>query len=205
VTDLLLALVGGAVGLVGGYVFGVLRTLGEHRNERRDAALAEIFKEMSLFHRYLVSWTDDIDPDPKKPTAESSDIPARKHVREQYQKFTYTFHDVNAIWLGKNTYALIQEFSVASRDFLNELESMRERAGAWRLPDGTNPKDRRKERITPKYDEVRDALRAEVEASRDPVAWFRHHIAKRMKRRGNRSGMVSRGRLPQEREDDNAP
>jgi hypothetical protein len=63
VTDLLIAVVGGAVGLVGGYVFGVLRTLGEHRNERRDAALAEIFKEMSLFYRYLVSWTEDIDPE----------------------------------------------------------------------------------------------------------------------------------------------
>jgi hypothetical protein len=61
---------------------------------------------------------------------------------------------------------LIQEFSGASRDFLNELESMRESAGAWRLPDGTNPKDRRKERITPKFYKVRDALRDEVEASR---------------------------------------
>ena len=54
-TGLLLALVGGAVGLIGGYVFGVLRTLSERRNERRDAALAEIFKEMSLFYRYLGS------------------------------------------------------------------------------------------------------------------------------------------------------
>lgn len=159
VTDLLIAVVGGAVGLVGGYVFGVLRTLGEHRNERRDAALAEIFKEMSLFHRYLVSWVEDFDPDPEKPTSASSDIPAQKHVNDQYQKFTYTFHDVNAIWLGKDTYALIQEFSIASRDFLNELEHMKKRAGAWRLPDGTDPKDRRKElRITPKYEEVRDAL-----------------------------------------------
>jgi hypothetical protein len=183
VTDLLIAVVGGAVGLEGGYVFGVLRTLGEHRNERRDAALAKIFKEMSLFHRYLVSWTEDIDPDPEKPTAASSDIPTRKHVNDQYQKFTYTFHDVNAIWLGKKTYALIQEFSVASRDFLNELEDMKERAGAWRLPDGTDPKDRRKERITPKYLEVRDALRAEVEASRDLVAWFQYRIVNRKKRR----------------------
>ena len=180
---MLIAVVGGAVGLVGGYVFGVLRTLGEHRNERRDAALSEIFKEMSLFHRYLVSWTEDTDPDPEKPTAASSDIPARKHVNDQYQKFAYTFHDVNAIWLGKKTYALIQEFSVASRDFLNELEDMKERAGAWRLPDGTDPKDRRKERITPKYLEVRDALRAEVEASRDLVAWFQYRIVNRKKRR----------------------
>jgi hypothetical protein len=183
VTGLLLALVGGAVGLIGGYVFGVLRTLSERRSERRDAALAEIFKEMSLFYRYLGSWIEDINLDPKETSAasESSGIPARKHVNEQYQKFTYTFYDVNAIWLGKDTYDLIQEFSGASRDFLNELESMRESAGAWRLPDGTNPKDRRKERITPKFYKVRDALRAEVEASRDLVAWFRY---RRMKRRG---------------------
>jgi hypothetical protein len=78
---------------------------------------------------------------------------------------------------------LIQEFSVASRDFLNELEDMKGRAGTWRLPDGTDPKDRRKERITPKYLEVRDALRAEVEASRDLVAWFQYRIVNRKKRR----------------------
>jgi hypothetical protein len=187
VTGLLLALVGGAVGLIGGYVFGVLRTLSERRNERRDAALAEIFKEMSLFHRYLGSWIEDINPDPKETSAasESSGIPARKHVREQYEKFTYTFHDVNAIWLGKDTYDLIQEFSVASRDFLNEFESMTERAGAWRLPDGADPKDRRKERITPKFYKVRNALRAGVEASRDLVAWFQYYIVNRMKRRSD--------------------
>jgi hypothetical protein len=184
VTDVLIALAGGVVGIVGGYVFGVLRTLSEHRNERRDAALAEIYKEMSLFHHYLFSWTDDVDPDPDKPTAASVDIPARDHVNEQYQKFTHTFHDVNAIWLGKDTYDLIQGFSVASRDFLNELESMRKRAGAWCLPDGTNSKDRREERrITPKFYEVRDALREEVESSRDLYSWLRYHIAKRKKRR----------------------
>jgi hypothetical protein len=165
VTDLLIALAGGIVGLVGGYVFGVLRTLNERRNERRDAALAEIFKEMSLFYRYLVSWTAGPNPDPNELTAESVDIPARKHVNDQYRKFTHTFYDVNAIWLGKDTYDLIHGFSsVASRDLLNELSDMRD--GIWRLPDGTNPDDRRKERITPQYNKVRDVLRAEVEASR---------------------------------------
>jgi hypothetical protein len=171
VTDVLIALGSGVGGILGGYFFGVLRTLNERRNERRDAALAEIFKKMSLFYRYLVSWTDDFDPDPSKPTAESSDIPARKHVRDQYNKFTYTFHDVNAIWLGKDTHDLIQEFSVASRDFLNELEHMRASAGVWRLPDGTDPKDRRKERITPKFYKVRDVLRDEVEASRHIIPY----------------------------------
>jgi hypothetical protein len=162
VIDLVIALGGGVVGLAGGYLFGVLQTLSEYRNERRDVALAEIYKEMSLFHRYLGSWTADPYPDPKEPTAESSGVPARKHVKDQYQKFVYTFHDVNAIWLGDDTYNLIQRFSIASRDFLNELNDMTQRAGSWSLPDGTDPNDARKERVTKQYFEVRDALRAEI-------------------------------------------
>jgi hypothetical protein len=181
VTDVLLALVSGLVGIIGGYIGGVLRTLSESRNERRDAALAEIFKEMDLFHRYLGSWANNYDPDPNNPTGESSGIPAKDHVREQYNKFVLVFHG-NAIWLGKKTYALIQEFSVASRDFLNELIYMRPREGVWRLPDGTDPKDRWDDQITPKFKEIRDALREEVEASRGLISWFRYQIIKRMKR-----------------------
>ena len=74
VNEASIALVSGVVGLLGGgyvgYVFGVLRTLSESRNDRRDAGLAEIYKELSLFHRYLASWTADYDPD--KPTAASA-------------------------------------------------------------------------------------------------------------------------------------
>jgi hypothetical protein len=186
VTDLLIAVVsGGVFGLLGGYVFGVLRTLSESRNERRDAALAEIFKEMDLFHRYLGSWANNYDPDPNNPTGESSGIPAKQHVREQYNKFVLVFHG-NAIWLGKDAYALIQEFSVASRDFLNELIYMRPRDGVWRLPDGTDPKDRWEGQITPKFKEVRDALREEVEASRGLVAWFQYRIVNRKNGVGRR-------------------
>jgi hypothetical protein len=90
VTDVLLALVsGGVFGLLGGYVCGVLRTL----NERRDAALAEIFKEMSLFYRSIVSGTDDPNADPNKPTPESSGIPVKTHVNDQFGKFARTFFD----------------------------------------------------------------------------------------------------------------
>ena len=120
---------------------------------------------MSLFYRYLVSWTDDFNPDPDEPSAESVDIPVKDHVNDQYQKFTHAFYD-NAIWLGKDTYDLIQGFSGASRDILNELNSMRAGASVWRLPDGTNPKERRKDEIDRKFYKVRDTLRAEVEASR---------------------------------------
>ena len=154
------------LGLGGGYAFGVLRTLSERRNERRDEAIAEIYKELSLFYRYLVSWTADYDPDPEKPTAASAGVPAREHVKDQYEKFVYTFHDVNSIWLGKRTYNLIQGFSAASRDLLNDLTDMTKRDGAWLLPYGTNPDDSRKERVTPQYNQVRDVLRTEMEASR---------------------------------------
>jgi hypothetical protein len=180
VADLFLAL----VGAVAGYVFGVLRTLSESRNERRDAALAEIFKEMDLFHRYLGSWTDDQYSDPYKPTmeSESSGIPARKHVKEQYNKFVLAFHG-NAIWLGEDTYDLIQKFSAESMALLNELNHMKKAsAGVWRLPDGTDPKEQRKERIYPKFIEVRDALRAEVEASRGFISQLRYEVVKRTKR-----------------------
>lgn len=149
------------ISVVGGYLAG-FRT---SRNERRNDALAEIFKEMALFYRYLVSWTDTAAPDPDEPTAESSGIPARKHVNDQFKKFVLAFYG-NAIWIDNATYDLIQEFSLASRDLLNELESMRKIAGVWRLPDGTDPKDRRKEQITRKYDKVQNVLRAEVGASR---------------------------------------
>jgi hypothetical protein len=185
VTEVLIALVGAAGGYVFGYVFGVLRTLSESRNERRDAALAEIFKEMELFHRYLGSWTNNYDPDPNNPTGESSGIPAKQHVRDQYNKFVRAFHG-NAIWLGKDAYNLIQEFSIASRDLLNELIYMRPRDGVWRLPDGTDPKERREDQITPKYNKVRDALREEVEASRGLVAWFQYRIVNRKNGAGQR-------------------
>lgn len=173
-TEVLIAVVSGVVGLLGGgyvgYVFGVLRTLNESRNERRDAALAEIFKEMDLFHRYLGSWADDPTPGPNEPSAASkaSGIPARKHVSDQYNKFVLAFHG-NAIWLGKDTYELIQEFSAEGMGLLNGLSSTM--AGSTHLPDGTRPKARWKDHIDPKFKDVRDALRAEVEASRSIIPY----------------------------------
>jgi hypothetical protein len=177
-SDVLIALVGilvAGVGTVGGYLVGVAQS----RNERRDNALAEIYKEMTLFYGRLLSWTDDpLPPDPDKPSAESSGVPVKDHVGEQYKKFTRTFYS-NAIWLGKGTYDLIEEFVQASRVLLNELN--RVRGGVGRLPDGTKPKDWREERLTPKYKEVRDALRDEVEASRYIIPY---RIVIRNQRRG---------------------
>jgi len=168
VSEVLIALVGilvAGVGTVGGYLFGVAQS----RNERRDNALAEIYKEMTLFYGRLISWTDDpIPPNPDQPSRASSGVPVTDHVGEQYNKFTRTFYS-NAIWLGMDTYDLIEEVIQASRLLLNELNDTKRRVG--RLPDGTNPKDWREGRITPKYNMVRNVLRAEVEASRNVIPY----------------------------------
>jgi hypothetical protein len=62
VSDLLSSALGDVVtlvgGLVGGYYIGVVRS----RNERRDAAIAEIFKEMMLFYSGIQGWIDDPRP-----------------------------------------------------------------------------------------------------------------------------------------------
>jgi hypothetical protein len=57
-----------------------------------------------------------------------------------------------------------------SRDLLNELNHMR---ADRRLPDGTDPKDRRKDQITPKYNKVQNKLRDEVESSRYVIPFRR--------------------------------
>jgi hypothetical protein len=167
VNEVLIAIVSGAVGLLGGgyvgYAFGVLRTLGERRNERRDNALAEIFKEMSLFYRGLVAWTDDPDPNPNKPSM-VSDVSVREYANGRYREFTRTFYG-NAIWLGKDTQDLIEGFVKASRIVLNEVNLMRADGS---LPAGKNAKDLR-EGLSPKFYEVQKKLRAEVEASRDII------------------------------------
>ena len=50
-------------------------------------------------------------------------------------------------------------------------------------PEGT---DGRKDQIIPKFKEVRDALREEVEASRGLVAWFQYRIVNRKNEVGRR-------------------
>jgi hypothetical protein len=125
-----------------------------------------------MFYRYLVSWTAYPNPDPNEPTAASAGVPAREHVNEQYQKFTHAFYDVHAIWLDKDTYDLIQGFSEASRDLLNDLTDMEKPTdGIWRLPDGTAPDERRKDKIKPQYNKVRNVLRSEVEISRSLIPY----------------------------------
>jgi hypothetical protein len=167
VTDVLIALMGVGVGSLGGYVLGVLRTLNERRNERRDDALAEIFKEMSLFYRGIVAWSHS--PTPDSISAEW-DIPLHEYVNKQYQKFVRTFYS-NAIWLGKDTYNLLETFVQACRNVLNEFNSDMRADG--RLADGTDPRDRWEEQIKPQFYAVQNKLRAEVEASRSIIPYRR--------------------------------
>jgi hypothetical protein len=159
VSDVLIALIGilvAGVGTVGGYLVGVAQS----RNERRDNALAEIFKEMSLFYRGLVAWTDDPDPNPNKSSL-VPDVSVREYANSRYQESTQTFYG-NAIWLGKDTQDLIENFVQASRIGLNELNPMRADGS---LPSGKNAKAVREE-LSPKFYEVQKKLRDEVDASR---------------------------------------
>jgi hypothetical protein len=197
VTDVLIALLSGVVGILGGYISGVLRTLNEHRNERRDAALAEIFKEMSLFYRSLVSWTNAPNPDPNEPSPVSGGIPVRTHVNRQYDELLRTFYG-NSIWLGKDTFDLIEGFVNASSVILNKLNRMKADDG-W-LPDGTNPNDLRAQRLTPRFVRVQKELRAEVEASRSIIP-YRSVIRKNgLGQRRTDPGDDLRGRLEASRE-----
>jgi hypothetical protein len=164
VTDGLLALgslvVGALGGALGGYVFGVLRTLNERRNERRDAALEEIFKEMSLFYRGIVGWSHSPTPGSFSP---EWGIAWKEYVNKQYPQFLRAFYS-NAIWLGKDTYDLLEEFVQACRNVLNEFNSGMRADG--RLADGTDPRDRWEEQIKPQFYAVQEKLVDEFETSR---------------------------------------
>jgi hypothetical protein len=156
VTEALVALVSLVVGILAGYVFGVLRTLNERRNERRDDAIAEIYRLESLFYHSVVSWTAN--PTSAPPTASNWEL----HCRNLYREFTDAYH-ANSIWLGSDTYELIKEFGHAGKDILNEFRHM-DRNG--QLPSGKSAWDRRAEVLMPKHDKVEDALRTEMEWSR---------------------------------------
>ena len=55
---LLSALLASVISIVGGYYLGVVRSL----NERRENAIADIFKEMMLFYRGILGWIADPRP-----------------------------------------------------------------------------------------------------------------------------------------------
>lgn len=153
VAALLAAVLGAGVGTVGGYVFGV----SQSRNERRDNALAEIFKEMMLFYRGVVAWTA-----PNQTTGPITEPGTtwRDHCRRQYEVFISAYQG-NAIWLGKDTQEMIQEVAQAGMDFLNGVDTH-----GRGMSDGTRAWDWRANNLMPKLDKVQDALRSEVEASR---------------------------------------
>ncbi len=141
------------VAVVGAYFFGVSRS----RNERRDAALAEIFKEMMLFYRGVVAWTS---PNQTSGPLTQQGTSWRDYSRQQYEVFLNAFYG-NAIWLGKNTQEMIQGFADAGKDLLNGIDHQ-----GRRMSNGTSAWDWRAENLAPKLNDVEDALRAEMEASR---------------------------------------
>ena len=114
---------------------------------------------MSLFYRSIVSWTAA--PTSGGPVTEPN-TPWQEYSRRQYEVFLNAFYG-NAIWLGSGTYDLLQGFADAGKDILNEFRHMN---SGGRLPDGSRAWDRRAERLTPHYNAVEDAPKAEIEASR---------------------------------------
>lgn len=151
--EFLFPLMGVVIGLVGGYVFGVAQA----RAERRDSALAEIFKEMMLFYRSVVAWTSEHDTTGPIVDPEST---WKEFCRKQYEVFLDAFYG-NAIWLGSNTEGMIEEFAHAGKDLLNHINN-----DGRRMKNGESAWDWRKHNLAPKLTVVRDALRAEVETSR---------------------------------------
>ncbi len=162
-TDIVVALftllggIGGAhVGVFGGYYLGI----GKSRNERRDEAIAEIFKEMSLFYRGMIHWTNY--PTSTSWPITSPDTTWEQHCRKRFEIFSDTFYG-NGIWLGESTYERIQGFAQSALDFLNELNQMN---GEGKLLDGTHPWDRREQTLSDDLYEIENTLRDEMEKSR---------------------------------------
>ena len=178
VNELPIVLVSGVAGSLLGYVFGVLRTLNERRNERRDEAIAEIYRLESQFYRGVVSWTaDPVSPPPAGGNWED-------YCRNLFREFTDVYH-ANSIWLGKDTYELIMEFGQAGMAILNEFRHMTSagylRDGAGRGTYATRCSGRR-------HDKVEDALRTEME-------WSRSLIPRHSFRPGSRKRRTTHHRL----------
>lgn len=152
-------IVAALVAVIGAYFFGA----SSSRNERRDAALAEIYKEMTLFYRGVVAWTsqEGVSRGPITEPETSWD----DYCKGQYEVFLRAFYG-NAIWLGRSTERMIQEFADAGRDLLNGIDQY-----GRHMPDGKSVWDWRARELRPKLDMVEDALRAEVEMSRSVIPW----------------------------------
>ena len=154
--ELLPALLASVISLVGGYYFGVVRS----RNERRDAAIAEIFKEMMLFYRGIQGWIDD----PKGGPLVECDTSWEDHCWKRYAVFLDALHGYE-IWLDEATYKLMQDFAHAGREVLNRFSLPR----AVNEPDADRMAewDRlRMDLLARRLNEATDAMKAEFDDSR---------------------------------------
>jgi len=153
-SDLLSALLVSVVSLVGGYYFGIVHS----RNERRDGAIAEIFKEMMLFYRGIQGWIDD--PRPNGSPNVEPDTTWEEYCWKRYDVFLDSLHG-HEIWLDVETYKLLQEFAYAGLEVMSKFslpravnETHTERRAEW------DPL--RRDVLAPKLNKASDALHLEV-------------------------------------------
>jgi len=161
--DLQSALLVSMISLVGGYYLGVVRS----RNERREEAIAAIFKEMIVFYRGIVGWIQTPNPNG------SPDVEPDTTLADYCWKRLRTFMDVFVgyeIWLDEDTHKLIHEFEHAGLEVMKKFRLPRaERRAAW---------DRlRRDVLAPIVNKASDALRAEMQAI--PTAFLRQLILRR--------------------------
>lgn len=156
-SSLLVGVFVGVVTLVGGYYFGVLRS----RNERRDAAISEIFKEMMLFYRVILGWIGDRDP--KGSPKVEPDLTWEEYSWKRYEIFIDAFQG-NEIWLDGTTYKMIQEFAHAGWEIMATFSVQRavnepyeERRAAW--------DQLRKELLADKLNDASDALKDKMQVT----------------------------------------
>jgi len=181
--DLLSALLVSVVSLVGGYYFGVVRS----RNERRDGAIAEIYKEMMLFYRGILGWIDD--PRPNGSPDVEPDTPWKDYCWKRFEMFMDVFEGYE-IWLDEETHKLIQEFELAGLEAMNKFslpravnETHAERRAEW------DPL--RRDVLAPKLNKASDALRAEMQAAPTTFLWrLILRMVERIEKRPNREDRV---------------
>jgi hypothetical protein len=177
--DLMSPLLVSVVSVVGGYYLGVVRG----RNERRDAAIAEVFKEMMLFYRGILGWIDD--PRPNGSPLVDPDITWKEYCWKRFDIFMDAFEGYE-IWLGGNTHALIREFEHAGLEIMKEFS----------LPRAVNePYEARRDEwdqlrndlLARKLNKASDALRDEMQPT--PTTFFWHlilRIVERIEKNPNR-------------------
>ena len=162
-TEVLVALLTGGLGLAGGYVFG----LAQSRTEGRDNALADIYGSMSLFYREMIAWSSLPSEKPYTTPGEPS-REWRDSCAGLGKRFMDTYYG-NSIWLGRETDAMVNKFAVDAWGVLLQLARMN--SDGIVHPEMRRGKDLLEERLAAQYREIGDRLREEVEVSRTIIPY----------------------------------